>query len=403
MIGYEEAARLREQLLRVLDEDAHNAERLLARLDALTKETGIGAHAALLALLTRLPFDEAEAREHWERILEQREAWRRSVGRDVGLRVALLDYFLNENRRLVQPALVELELLEPAARGVDPRTGLAEPARFRAAVQQELRRAKRYGHPVSVVLFDLDDFHRANDRAGPVVGDRLLREAAILLHNKVRDIDLAARPGEDELALLLPQTDRAGAMLVAERYRREFEAHFRYREVGGESLSLTVSGGLATYPDDAASAEDLLARAAQALYQAKACGKNVTVPYEAERRRYLRFELEPGRFEVEVLGPRQLGRARPRNLSRSGVVFSSPEALEVGEEIELRLVEDAGELAPLRLRGWVVRLEELPHSGARAGEDRYDVGVAFDLDQGGGDALVDFLERVRAGRTGRVP
>ena len=126
-----------------------------------------------------------------------------------------------------------------------------------------------------------------------------------------------------------------------------------------------------------------------------------------------RFDLAPGRFEIEVLAPKDVGRARPRNLSRNGILFASPEPLEVGEALEVRLVEgetDAGR--PLRVRGRVVRLEEVPppegtgegdaYDGARPGiEDRYEVGVAFDLGESRTEVdLLEFLDLARSGRRG---
>jgi hypothetical protein len=237
------------------------------------------------------------------------------------------------------------------------------------------------------------------------VADRLLRELAIVLHNLIRDIDLMARPGEDELAVLLPETGRTGALLVAERFRREAQAFFARREPGDVPLSLTVSGGIACYPADATTPEMLLERAAQALYKAKAAGKNTIQLHDPERRRFLRFDLEPGRFEVEVLAPPDHRPGRARNLSRNGILFASPEILLVGETIEIRLVDGApGGARPLRIRGQVVRLEELPLERPEdRGADRYEIGMAFDLDWSeGSDDLLEFLERAQSPWPGRA-
>jgi diguanylate cyclase (GGDEF)-like protein len=392
VITREQAERLREQLLEVLAEDASNADRLVARLDSITRETGVEAHSALLLILTQLFYSEEEARGHWEAILAHRHDLSLRLGRDVGVRVAVVDHFMNVNRRLVNPTLIDIELFDTVRRaaGRDPLTGLAEQASFHAAVQNELRRAKRYGQPVAVALFDLDDFYDTNQELGKLVCDRLLRETALLLANKIRDIDLAGRPGEDELALVLPETDRNGALLVAERFRREVEQYFGRREASHGPVGLTVSGGVACYPDDATTAEDLLARAAQALYRAKVAGKNTVQLYHPERRRFLRFDLAPERFEVEVLTPRPAG-GPALNLSRSGVVFTCPEALLVGEELEIRVLEAQAPGPAVRMRGRVVRLEELPEHEAG---DRYEVGMAFDLDWAEGeDELLRFLER----------
>jgi diguanylate cyclase (GGDEF)-like protein len=407
VISHEEVQRIRDQLLELLSEDAHNTQRLLARLESISRESGIGAHSALILILTHLGFEEEEAKRHWKAVMGHMEAMARALGRDIGVRVALLDYFTNVNRHLTQPTLIDLEMFEASERSsaVDAMTGLVNDRAFRSTIQQEMRRAKRYEQKVSVVLFDMDDFQACNALHGEIVGDRLLREAGILLKNKIRDIDIAARPGEDEIALILPETDRNGALLVAERYRREFESYFSRREIEEKPVCLTISGGLASYPEDALSPEMLLERAAQALYRAKASGKNVVHVYHPERRRFLRFELEAGRYEVEVLAPRELAPGRARNFSRNGIVFTCPEPLDVGEEIEIRLMEHAvgDSRDPLCARGRVVRLEELPEADPSEHEipetvDRFEVGVAFDLSTTSTEGdLLEFLERAHPG------
>lgn len=389
---------LREELLSLLAEDAHNAKRLEERLDSLADETGVGAYAALLMILTRKSFPEDEAQLHWKLIVERQKEMSEALSREVGVRVAALDYFVNVNRQLVQPALIEFELLESQSQNatLDPLTGLASDAAFRSAVSNELRRSRRYSLNAAVVLFDLDDFAVLNDRLGALVADRILREAAMLINNKVRDIDLVARSGSDELVLLLPETDRNGALLVAERCRAAIEGFFSAAGASRPATHLTISGGVAAYPSDAQTPEELLAGAARALYQAKAAGKNLVELHQDERRRYLRFDLEPGLFEVEVLS-RGRSDSRPLlNLSQEGLLFASPEAIDVGERIELRLAGGTADTAVLR--GSVVRLEELPERDPPAG-DRFDIGVVFDEQTAPSRrALLTFLECARAPR-----
>ena len=389
---------LREELLAILAEDAHNTKRLCDRLDSLERETGIGAHAALLMILTRKNFPDDEAQLHWNVIVERHKEMSQALSREVGVRVAALDYFVNVNRQLVQPTLIDFELLESSCQDatLDPLTGLASERTFRAGLSNELRRSRRYTLDTAVVLFDLDDFAALNDHLGALIADRILREAAILLSNKVRDIDLVARCRSDELVLLLPETDRNGALLVADRCRAAIERFFADDFASRPPTNLTVSGGVAAYPGDAHTPEELLVCAAQALYQAKAAGKNLIELHQPERRRYLRFDLEPGLFEVEILAS---GVADPRallNVSREGLLFASPEAIDVGERIELRLLTGDAD-SPL-LRGSVVRLEELPES-AGLPADRFDIGVVFDMESAPSrQALLSFLERARASK-----
>jgi len=403
VITRDEAEGLRAELLGLLAEDAHNAQRLVERLDRLWRERGASPHAALLLLLTRLPFEESEARRHWQGIVERQRELTHALGRDPGVRVAVLDYFVHANRMLVQPRLIDLELVDSGE--LDPtrdeKTGLASERAFRTALQREVRRARRYNERAALVLFDFDGFAAVNRRVGSSIGDRLLREAALLLSNRIRDIDLAARPGEDELAVLLPETDRNGALLVAERFRREVESFFASREAAGRPADLTVSAGIAVCPDDALDAEALLDCAAQALYHAKAVGKNVVSTYQAERRRFLRVELEPGRFEIEVLGSDGTTRGCPRDLSGSGILFLGPEPLEVGARIEVRLVpRDAGGQG-VPLRGTVVRVEALPGPLTVPGAtlpDRFEIGLELDGPGAVGTRdVLDLIERAVRG------
>jgi len=411
VITNDEASRLRAQLLDVLAEDAHNTQRLVERLEAIGCESGVGAHSALLLILTHLAFEEQEARRHWKAIVAHHAEMSAAMGRDAGIRVAVLDYFVNVNRQLVQPTMIDIAMLE--ASGLDATrdrvTGLATDRSLRTALQRELRRARRYRQKASVVVFDLDDFAEVNRRVGPLVGDRLLREAAILLANNIRDIDLAARPGEDEFALLLPETGRNAALLVADRYRREVETFFASRAAAGTPVGLTVSAGIAGYPDDATTPDALLRHAAQGLYESKASGKNTIQLFRPEQRCFLRFELEPGRFVIQLLGSGEPTSGRLRNYSRNGILFVSPESLEIGERIEIRAADPAaGDVLDTRAR--VVRIEELPeplvvpgrHEGEPVEPDRFEIGVAIEDDgSGGADALVRFLERAQGRRAER--
>ena len=154
----------------------------------------------------------------------------------------------------------------------DELTDLANRRRFTETLDTELRRAERFGGPLGVVFADLDDFKLINDRHGHQVGDRVLRAFADCLKKRVRVIDMAARLGGEEFAVLLVETDHAGALALAESLREAVEA---LEIPGGDRgpVRLTASFGVASYPR-ARSPEELLAAADAALYQAKREGKN---------------------------------------------------------------------------------------------------------------------------------
>jgi diguanylate cyclase (GGDEF)-like protein len=162
----------------------------------------------------------------------------------------------------------------------DELTGLANRRRFREALQAEIRRARRFGGSVGLVLLDLDDFKRINDRLGHQAGDRVLAGIGEALRQRVRDTDLAARIGGDELAVLLPHTDLPGCIELAEGVRAAIERGAGW-EVSGPT-SVTASAGVAVYPT-AATEDELLAAADRALYVAKARGRNCVATSQPER------------------------------------------------------------------------------------------------------------------------
>lgn len=154
-------------------------------------------------------------------------------------------------------------------------SGLANRRAFDEKLEAEILRASRYHHALSLIILDLDSFKEYNDRWGHPAGDVRLREIADLLRLNVRDPDLAARYGGEEFALILPNTSKAGAMRLAQRLRQSAEASAP--QTNGENCPVagyTISLGVATFPDDATSIEELLLMADNAELMAKRLGKN---------------------------------------------------------------------------------------------------------------------------------
>jgi diguanylate cyclase (GGDEF)-like protein len=156
----------------------------------------------------------------------------------------------------------------------DELTGLVNRRRFMAALEHEIARTSRLLAP-SLILADLDDFKLVNDRFGHPVGDALLQAFARALEQHVRDVDIAARLGGEEFAVLLPETDLEGAAAVARRLRRSL-SRVPLIVRGGVEITATASLGVAQLVEDE-EADSLLRRADAALYRAKADGKNRVV------------------------------------------------------------------------------------------------------------------------------
>jgi diguanylate cyclase (GGDEF)-like protein len=154
----------------------------------------------------------------------------------------------------------------------DELTGLANRRRFLEVVTLELKRAERFDSPLGLILADLDDFKLVNDRFGHQTGDEALRALGDVFRASLRDVDLAARIGGEEFAVLLPETDAPGAAGVAERLRATLAA-VELEGPEGDKLGVTASFGVALYPE-AQSVDELLTLADAALYGAKAAGKN---------------------------------------------------------------------------------------------------------------------------------
>jgi diguanylate cyclase (GGDEF)-like protein len=186
--------------------------------------------------------------------------------------------------RLARPLLRlfgEASKLRRQAR-TDSLTGLVNRRAFDERLSRELETAGSLGYEVTLVMCDLDNFKAINDRYGHLAGDEVLRAVGRLFSESVRDRDIAARYGGEELALVLPGTPLIGGRRLSERIRRKLE-ELRVQTADGETIGFTASFGAATFPTHA-SAERLLAAADRALYEAKDAGRNRVVTATARRK-----------------------------------------------------------------------------------------------------------------------
>lgn len=170
--------------------------------------------------------------------------------------------------------LWEIEEINRRAR-TDALTGLANRQQFEERLTRIVMETNRFGGSCALVVIDIDRFKHVNDTFGHQVGDEVLKEVSRVLQNAVRTVDLCARYGGEEMALLLPQTELAGAGLLAERLRRAVcDQPVR---VNGHEIPITISLGVAAYPEGASSRDELFAAADRALYGAKRAGRNKVI------------------------------------------------------------------------------------------------------------------------------
>jgi diguanylate cyclase (GGDEF)-like protein len=159
-------------------------------------------------------------------------------------------------------------------------------------LQEEIKRATRTGSPLSVVMLDIDHFKGFNDRYGHKGGDLALQEVARRIAGAVRETDTVGRFGGEEFLLILPDTDKEGAIAVAEKVRGDISSKPLMLE-GENAAGMTVSLGVATLPDDAETVDLLLDGADRFLYRAKELGRN----------RIGNLAVQAGSDETAVPGP----------------------------------------------------------------------------------------------------
>ncbi len=187
--------------------------------------------------------------------------------------LGLLEVLCNQASISVANAKLHAEIEKLAT--TDGLTGLYNHRRFQEVLSDEFKRLNRSPSQVSLVLTDIDYFKKVNDTYGHPAGDLVLRGVAKIIREEIREMDVPARYGGEEFAVILPGTDAEGAKNIAERLRKAvMNATF---SADGRSLSVTISIGIATAPNDAQGKQELLEKTDKALYHAKHNGRNQSV------------------------------------------------------------------------------------------------------------------------------
>ncbi len=164
----------------------------------------------------------------------------------------------------------------------DGLTDIANHRYFKEILAQEIKRAVRYSRTLSLMMLDIDDFKACNDKYGHPAGDAVLKQVATQIKKNTRGIDVAARYGGEEFSVILPETPIEEALVVAERIRSAIDLYRFKTEENNDIYHITVTIGLASFPDQAEDLKDLINKSDKALYQGKTSGKNRVVLFNKE-------------------------------------------------------------------------------------------------------------------------
>lgn len=164
----------------------------------------------------------------------------------------------------------------------DPMTNLLPRSAFNKHFKKVMREAREENAPVSLAFLDIDDFLNLNEEFGHAIGDQVIQSIAKIIQETIHEEGIGIRYGGDEFAILFPHTEREQAFLTVERIREAVSKMKRFEQKGEiAETNVTVTGGIASYPIDGTSDNEILRKADQALYRAKVAGRdNIRLAYE---------------------------------------------------------------------------------------------------------------------------
>ncbi|MHC4248805.1 MAG: diguanylate cyclase [Planctomycetota bacterium] len=290
----EERGEVEQSLIEIAARDMDRTvedERTLAR----ERERKPGSfYSDLLYTLANIRYPEDEARLVWVNLLTHKAEMSQLLGRNVGIRVAALDFFRNVLGNLGDVKIVDSsEYIETAKLAVtDGLTGIHNHRYFQDNLARSIEQASRERVPVSLLMVDIDHFKQYNDRYGHIAGDVALREVAAALKDALPGGAVVSRYGGEEFAAILYATDKDTALEEAEHARERVEALALAGPGETDGSKLTISLGVATSPEDASDRNDLIDWADLSLYLAKTGGRNRVVSCPVDRRRVERYHAD---------------------------------------------------------------------------------------------------------------
>ncbi len=325
----------------------------------LASRTKKNFYSKLLELYINLNFDEAEAKHHWKNIINNIDFMEHQLNREIGLRVAIVDYFINHTEMMKEPIVVEMRIFRENEKLalVDSLTGLFNKRFYDISVRKEYKKALRFNQIFSLVLLDLDDFKKVNDTKGHLFGDEVLANFGKFLSNSSREEDIICRYGGEEFIIILPETTGDGALMYAERIRKLLKKDNFFKK-----HKITFSGGISTFPYNGKELKTLFKSVDKSLYAAKYAGKDCVIKSIGNKRKFKRFN-KSWKIQYQCLrdsfGTPQIEEVISQDISIGGLRFESKQDLQIDSLILLKLdIPDNDELVLSGKVMWVKRINE---------------------------------------------
>lgn len=365
-------------------------DELIEGFSTLINTHGSSVFQAIFNIFAGIDLSPKVAEEYWREVLIHKRDMERTLERDFDLIPVIYDFLSKSNHPLRRPRLIEEESYAKVVMETthDSLTSLFNRQYLKESLNQTIASAQRYNNDVSLLFIDIDDFKHINDTYGHKTGDEVIQMVAQTIMSTKRDSDIAARYGGEEFVLLMPHTENIKAFICAERIRTNIET----LDAGSDQVSIpvTVSIGLASYPQNGKNAAELLNRADSALYLAKGAGKNTISMYKEEKRRYLRVKYTEA-IKITDLGfdKAPIYSGLSKDICIGGILFENTEPLPIGSRIKVSVPIKNDD--PLLLIGTVVRVEAFA-------DDRYDIGMAISFKEMGtiaSNEIANFLQSTK--------
>lgn len=283
------------RLIDIIAGDVKPVKEIQYLVDKVVKKKGDNFYSDLLYNLTLERFPEEKAKTLWQEILHHKYMVSERMGRNIGIRVATLDYFENVKKIIKAPIFVPetkfaktLELSK-----TDPLTGLLNRRVVLEKLTEAIQESKTKNSNFCLLMVDLDGFKKLNDTQGHQVGDLILQEVAQILREGIRENDIIGRYGGDEIICILPDSGKDESKVIANRIRQNIEEELK-------EVKITLSVGMVECPSDGKDDEELISLADEALYRAKLFGGNVVSYFHPVTLSYQQDDPQPK--EVSCVG-----------------------------------------------------------------------------------------------------